>query len=82
MADMQWRIVDVPLRQPREDDERFVFADKGPWNQEFSLALKNAQWIEKLGRLVWIEGSGNKWFDTNGRPIDPPTEAGRRKSKI
>lgn len=80
MAEAQWRVVDTPLLQPR-DPHVMVFADWGPWCTNFSLVLGNAQWLEKTGRDVWIEGTGKTWFNTQGQPTQGPPQHYRRKPK-
>lgn len=80
MGEQQWRVVDTPLMQP-QDVHMIVFADWGPWCTDFQQVLRNAVWLERTGREVWIEGLGKKWFNTQGQSSQGPPQHYRRKPK-
>lgn len=80
MGEQQWRVVDTPLMQP-QDLHMIVFADWGPWCTNFQHVVRNALWLERIGREVWIEGMGKTWFNTQGQLTQGPPQYYRKKPK-
>jgi hypothetical protein len=80
MSEPKWRVVDTPLLQPW-DEQKVIFSDRGPWCYNLKTVLGYAQWMESLGRDVWVEGIGHEWLNSQGIPTQGPPQYYHRKPK-